>query len=75
MTSVGAHATYNTINLLKHLDIAGALTMEALNGISCAFDQRVHTNKRTSRTNKNSENYRKMLARSGNTTKQGDIRV
>lgn len=41
MTSVGAHTVYDAINLMKHLDVAASLSMEALNGIICAFDPRI----------------------------------
>ena len=75
MTSVGAHATYDAINLMKHLDLAGALTIEALNGITCAFDPRVHEIRGHQGQIRTAENFRKMLAGSGNTTKQGDLRV
>lgn len=40
MTSIGAHTLYDAISLMKHLDIAAALTMEALMGIRCAFDEK-----------------------------------
>lgn len=75
MTSVGAHATYDAINLMKHLDLAGALTIEALNGITCAFDPRVHEIRGHQGQIRTAENFRKMLAGSGNTTKQGDLRI
>ena len=75
MTSVGAHATYDAINLMKHLDLAGALTIEALNGITCAFDPRVYEIRGHQGQIRTAENFRKMLAGSGNTTKQGDLRV
>ena len=41
MTAVGLLTTYDAINLLKTADIAYGLTMEALNGITCAMDERV----------------------------------
>lgn len=75
MTSAGAHATYDAINLMKHLDLAGALTIEALNGITCAFDPRVHEVRGHQGQIRTAENLRKILAESGNTTKQGDLRV
>ena len=75
MTSVGAHATYDAINLMKYLDLAGALTIEALNGITCAFDPRVHEIRGHQGQIRTAENFRKMLSGSGNTTKQGDLRV
>src|SRR5690554_5551203 len=42
MTSIGALTVYDAIRLSKTSDIAAALTMEALNGITDAFDHRVH---------------------------------
>ncbi|WP_300328564.1 histidine ammonia-lyase [Fusobacterium sp.] len=75
MTSVGAHATYDAINLMKHLDLAGALTMEALNGITCAYDPRVHEIRGHQGQIRTAENFRKILKGSGNTTKQGELRV
>lgn len=75
MTSVGAHATYDAINLMKHLDLAGALTMEALNGITCAYDPRVHEIRGHQGQIRTAENFRNILKGSGNTTKQGELRV
>ena len=42
MTSVGAHTVYDAINLSKTADIAASLTSEALNGITDAYDEKVH---------------------------------
>ncbi|MGL4968816.1 MAG: HAL/PAL/TAL family ammonia-lyase, partial [Fusobacteriaceae bacterium] len=42
MTSVGALAVYEAIILMKTLDITAAVTMEALNGITCAYDEKIH---------------------------------
>lgn len=41
MTAVGALTTYDSINLFKLADIAGALSLEALNGLKDAFDERI----------------------------------
>ena len=73
MTSIGAHVTYDAINLMKHLDIAGALTMEALNGITCAFDHRVHEVRGHQGQIRTAENFRNILKES--TTKQGEMRT
>ncbi|WP_304205565.1 histidine ammonia-lyase [Fusobacterium perfoetens] len=75
MTSVGAHVTYDAINLMKHLDLAGALTIEALNGITCAFDPRVHEIRGHQGQIRTAENFRRILEGSKNTTKQGQLRV
>lgn len=75
MTSIGAHVTYDAINLMKHLDIAGALTMEALNGITCAFDHRVHEVRGHQGQIRTAENFRNILKESKWTTKQGEMRT
>ena len=43
MTAIGAITAYDAINLMKTADIALGLTMEGLNGITCAMDERVTT--------------------------------
>ncbi len=75
MTSVGAHVTYDGINLMKHLDIASSLTVEALTGITCAFDPRLHEIRGQIGQIKTAENLRTILANSKNTTKQGELRT
>ena len=75
MTSIGAHVTYDAINLMKHLDIAGALTMEALNGITCAFDPRVHEVRGHQGQIRTAENFRNILKESKCITKQGEMRT
>lgn len=75
MTSIGAHVTYDAINLMKHLDIAGALTMEALNGITCAFDHRIHEVRGHQGQIRTAENFRNILKESKCTTKQGEMRT
>ncbi len=42
MTAVGAMALHKTKNLVKHADIIGALSLEALKGTRTAFDKRIH---------------------------------
>src|SRR3712207_5944131 len=42
LTAVGALAAYDAIQLLKVSDIAASLTIEALRGITDAFDPRTH---------------------------------
>ncbi len=75
MTSIGAHVTYDAINLMKHLDLAGALTMESQNGITCAFDHRIHEIRGHKGQIDTAQNFRNILLESKNTTKQGEIRV
>ena len=75
MTSIGAHVTYDAINLMKHLDIAGALTIETLNGVTCAFDIRVHQVRGHYGQINTANNYNKILSQSQCTTKQGQMRT
>lgn len=42
LTGIGALATYDAIQLLKLSDIAGALSLEAHNGITSPFDEDLH---------------------------------
>lgn len=75
MTSIGAHVAYDGINLMKHLDLAGSLTMEALNGITCAYDPRIHEVRGHKGQIKTAENFREILSGSKNTKKQGELRT
>lgn len=75
MTSVGAHVTYDAINLMKHLDIANSLTMEALNGIICAYDPRVHEVRGHEGQIKTAENIKRILKGSSSIKKQGELRT
>jgi len=42
LTGIGALALWDSINLAKAADIAGALSVEALHGVPYAFDERTH---------------------------------
>ena len=42
MTAIGALAVYDAETLIKTAEIAASLSLEALNGISDAFDERIH---------------------------------
>lgn len=75
MTSVGALATYEAINLMKVLDITAAVTMEALNGITCAYDEKVHKLRGHKGQIDSAENILRILEGSKMTTKQGQLRV
>jgi len=75
MTSVGAHAVYDAINLSKTADVIAALTTEALNGITDAFDPKVHEVRGQEGQINSAKNLLNILRGSKNTTRQGDIRV
>lgn len=75
MTSVGAFTIYDAINLSKTADIAAALTVEALNGITDAFDEKVHMVRNQVGQMKTGENLLTLLEGSKMTTRQGEVRV
>lgn len=75
MTSIGALTVYDSIILSKTADIAGALTMEALNGIVDAFDPKVHNIRPQEGQINTAKNVLRILNSSEMTTKQGEIRV
>ena len=75
MTSIGAHTVYDAINLMKHLDIAASLSMEALNGIICAFDPRIQEVRGHLGQINTAKNVNKILKNSTAITKQGELRV
>jgi len=75
MTAVGTIAAYEAIQLLKLSDISAALTVEALNGITDAFDPRLHAVRPHKGQIDTAANMLRLLQNSGLTTLQGDIRV
>lgn len=75
MTSIGALTIYDSIILSKTADIAGALTMEALNGIVDAFDPKVHNIRPQEGQISTAENVLRILNDSEMTTRQGELRV
>ena len=75
MTSIGALALYDAINLSKTADIVAALTAEALNGITDAYDERIHMARAHNGQINTARNLRNLLENSQMTTRQGEIRV
>lgn len=75
MTAIGLLATYDAMNLLKTADIAYCLTVEALNGITCAMDERVHKVRPHQGQINTAKNILDILKGSEMTSKQGEIRV
>jgi len=75
MTAVGVMTIYDATNLSKISDIVGALTMEALTGITCALDPRVHEIRGHSGQIDTAKNLLNLVKDSKMTTKQGDLRV
>ncbi|GAU77380.1 histidine ammonia-lyase [Fusibacter sp. 3D3] len=75
MTAVGTLVTYEAVQLLKLSDISTSLTVEALKGITDAYDPRLHQVRPHLGQIKTAENLLNILKGSKLTTKQGEIRV
>lgn len=75
MTSIGAHTLYDAINLSKTADIAASLTIEALHGITDAFDEKVHAIRGHLGQIDTAKNLLRLLKGSERTSKQGELRV
>ena len=68
-------AVYDTENLLKQADIVAALTVDALGGITDAFDERIHLIRPHKGQIDSAENLRNLLKDSKRTTRQGEKRM
>jgi histidine ammonia-lyase len=75
MTSVGAHVVYDALNLSKLADICASMTVEALQGITDAFDPRIHALRPHQGQMDSAQNLLSILSGSRLTTRQGQIRV
>lgn len=75
LTAVGLLTTYDAIHLSKLSDISAALTIEALRGITDAFDSRVHHVRPHVGQIHTAENLLLLLEGSQRTTRQGALRV
>ncbi|MBS7527344.1 histidine ammonia-lyase [Fusibacter paucivorans] len=75
MTAIGCLNCYDAKQLMKHLDIAAAMTVEALNGIVDAFDERLHRVRPHQGQLDTASNMRRLLSDSHLTTNQGELRV
>lgn len=75
MTAVGAITVHDAINLMKTADISLCLTMEALNGITCAMDERVNLVRPHKGQFNTAKNVLTMIEGSEMVTKQGQLRT
>lgn len=75
MTATGCLATWDAIHVLKLADISAALTVEALNGITDAYDPRVHNIRPHQGQMDTAKNMLRILEGSGLTSRQGELRV
>lgn len=75
MTSVGAHTVYDAVNLYKTANVALGLSMEALNGITDAYEPMTHIIRRQAGQITTAEKVLKILEGSEMTSRQAEIRV
>ncbi len=75
MTAIGCFAVYEAEMLAKQSDINLALTLEALEGITDAFDPRIHSARGQIGQMATAENILRLLEGSHMTTRQGQKRV
>ncbi len=75
MTAIGALAVHDAENLLKNADIISSLTLEALKGITTAFDKKVHEVRGQAGQMAVARNILRLVEGSELTTTQGQVRV
>lgn len=75
MTAIGALTVYDAINLSKSADIIASLTIEGVNGIVDAFDEKVHKVRPHHGQINTAKNVLNILRDSEMTSRQGEIRV
>lgn len=75
MTAVGAITLYDSFMLAKLSDLSLSLSMEALRGIVCAFDEKVHEARGHIGQIKVSNNVRRLIKNSKLITLQGQLRT
>lgn len=75
MTSVGALTLYDAKKLMAIADISAGLTLEGLNGVTDAFDDRLHQVRAHKGQINTAHNLRTILNNSQMVTRQGEVRV
>ncbi|MCL5040651.1 MAG: histidine ammonia-lyase [Firmicutes bacterium] len=75
MTAIGALALFDAQNLLRAADIVASLTLQALRGISAAFDPKIQMVRPHPGSTLVAANLRQLLEGSQLTTDPGEIRV
>ncbi len=75
MTSVGAHTVYDASLLMDIADLSASMTIEALRGITTAYDPRIHEIRPHNGQMETARNLLHMLEGSEMTTVQGEIKV
>lgn len=74
-TAVGLFALYDGLLLSKYADVIAALSFEALNGVTCALDHKIHEARGQRGQIETAAHLLKLLEGSSYTTKQGELRV
>ena len=75
MTAIGTLLLYDSLNLIKTADIISSMTLEALKGITDAFDHIVHKVRGQKGEMISARNVLRITEGSNLTTLQGEIRV
>lgn len=75
MTAIGTLALHDAKILMKSADLAAALTVQALRGITDAFDPRIHELRRQKGQIDCASTMRNLLEGSKLTSRQGELRV
>jgi len=75
MCAIGALTVYDVADLKKEADIAAALTMEALNGVTNAFSEELHSIRPHKGQIETAKSILALLEGSERVTKQGELRV
>lgn len=75
MAAIGALTVYDSLNIIKTADIIASMTLEALKGITDAFDERVHKARGQRGQMITAQNVLKIIEGSNLTSHQGELRV
>ena len=73
MTAIGVMAHHDAGQLLKHADIAGAMTLEAIGGRTRAFDPKVHAARPFAGQGTSAANVCRLVEGSQLTDRNGDV--
>jgi len=75
MSALSSLAVYDMSILIQSMDVVAALTVEALRGVTDAYDSRIHSIRPHQGQNEAAVNLRKILHQSEYTTRQGELRI
>ncbi len=75
MTAVGALTVYDLYKTLYYASLSGALSFEALQGVSDVFDKRIHEARNHEGQLRVASLMQRLLDGSNNTSRQGEVRI